>query len=973
MKPRSAGNNPEALSAPNARAHAEASRAEPESEGGYSEGAYASLRDEGESGEDKASLRETNAGQGTLKLPPRGTLGEKPSNPEAFPAPPVPSSSSTSVSSSLAASSLPPSASLSVRPVSVRPADPPATACSKSSARPPARVSRRRGDNPQSRRPSHAHAPPPPRGGRRRLRRDTDEARYIRLSREGSLARFSSSLRLGLLRSGLPVKIALESSEVASLQLPAPLFLFLPRSSYLPQIVSECVSRFRFFLRPTQSPGVPGPARAPSPCFSFLGSPLDWRLPLGVSFDLFTACQLSPAGPSSPWLGAQGDSLSRGARRQAADARDAGSEGAGGEPSGRSAGLANARGANGEGKGGRPRDLRTRQGTGRPSLRRNRGNSTETEAGELIAVCPPEACGASVPLPWPLTFHFHSSPATLSRPPIALPAARSLHGDAGERETRAGSESASASRPNASSASQSEQVKGGGGFVDRSEEEKGGGAAGHAAERGPTPSLLLPPAATPYEGWAAFESLFLNNLRQASYLLTGSAAAFHHLSKADELALLAAFRTADLAAYLEAVAPLEGGEPERRPGHPGPRARSRAARGWAPPVDGVGDWWREGRTKACRPDQGTVHRLPVRLHFVTRGVLGRRETESGDAARGAEEAEESGGEGRRWGRASTQTLGSKKQAVPLLMSMLTAVPVFSAAETEASARVHARGLAGSGGGDGKSDDGSGDGAAAGLCESDSGRLSSRSEGERKGGRETTHAEDRPRSQSTSETDPLPSGNSAPSKRDDIASAFPGSARRARSADSEAGAFYTLGDLLHSTLQQLFPRKTWRRVRTGAGRTRLDSGSVAATRRQAHDPPMEGRGDRTRVLAASLPSSRVGGREDEGQKRESAEEGWFSGSEEGDASDRSEDCDLSTASDDDWEDDSEGLSTEGEIVSVRPLYRSRGCRVLVQGVEPLLETPLYWLWKNASCMDLFLHVVVVLPPTVTPRLICDTPA
>ncbi|KEP63811.1 UNVERIFIED_CONTAM: hypothetical protein HHA_230860 [Hammondia hammondi] len=879
-----------ALRSRNSAADSRETGPEREEEEGTCDGVYGAIRDQGDPRDQRFSrgekIQDLEPGerQGDAQLS-RGSQplfrenhGEKPLNPASPPR----FSSSTSVGSSPQPSLPPPppaASQASLRPAPARPEGegPPTSACSGACS------SSRRGnaDELRARRAAlhGVEAPlfPGVRGqpSRGRQAENSREVGRVRLSRQSSLGRLHSSLRQSLLRSGLPVRIALETSEVVSLQPPPPLFLFLPRSSYLPQIVNECVTRFRFFLRPTQARGVAGPERPPSPSFSCLGFPLDWRLPLGVSVDLL-AGQLLPCGVRPPLRRDAGDGAVLPTHER--ETRVAGDEG------------------------GTGRAAKGRPGRKRASSRRQASSvhAADRDAQDLVAVCPPEACGAAVPLPWPLTFHFHSSPATLARSPSAG-ASPGEHGD--ERGC-----------------------------------EKGGEEGGGQTVR--CPPVLLPPASSPtYEGWAAFESMFLNSLRQASYLLTGSAAAFHRLSKADELALLAAFRSADLPGFLEAVAPLQGGDPER--------ARGEAAGG------GFERRRRGDRGKSGRHDQSAVHRLPVRLHFVTRGVEGCErgsDVSWGQAVDGAEG---------RWGPA-THAMGSKNaHAVPLLMSMLMAAPVF--AETPAGEPGDVRGFA--------------DLGTAGGGEEDVAAVSV--EGGRKAGcREGDKAEEeRQRRQATSETEPVQAGEAAnvSLKKGDTADTSK-LARRAYSDEFDTREFYTLGDLLHSTLPQLFPQKVWHCLESTSHARRL---SEFAVRREA-GAPAEGRRDRSHTLSHSLPErggdeapadvhEALSRREEEmGGKRESSEEAWFSGSEVADAAGGSEYSeDQHESANSEWEDEEESdghVDTTREIVAVRSQFRSRGCRVLVQGIEPMLETPLYWLWKNASCMDLFLHVVVVLPPT-----------
>ncbi|CDJ34156.1 autophagy protein, putative [Eimeria mitis] len=215
---------------------------------------------------------------------------------------------------------------------------------------------------------------------------------------------FDASERLRLMQSGLPLCIFLESSEVVAIKPPAPLYIFVPRVSYLPTLIDKCHEHFKPYIQP--SFGQPT-----SPFFDFGGIPIDWRLPIGVAFDILSSM-----------------------------------------------------------KGGRAQRLTA-----------SVADCSAADAGfhELAA------CGCDVQLPWCLTIHFHGSASSY------------LSGG-------------------------STKVFSSPGFV----------------------------------GWAGFESFFINSLKQATYIINGSAVPFQRLPKAAEMQLLTASRTGAIADFLEGCSQL---------------------------------------------------------------------------------------------------------------------------------------------------------------------------------------------------------------------------------------------------------------------------------------------------------------------------------------------------------------------------------------------------------------------------------
>lgn len=211
---------------------------------------------------------------------------------------------------------------------------------------------------------------------------------------------FDASERLRLMQSGLPLCIFLESSEVVALKPPAPLYIFVPRVSYLPTLIDKCHEHFKPYIQP--SFGQPT-----SPFFDFGGVPIDWRLPIGVAFDILSSLK-------------------------------------GGRPTKRLANSASCRSVD------------------------------DAEFGELAS------CGCDVQLPWCLTIHFHGSASSY------------LSGGANK---------------------------------------------------------LF--AFQEFFGWASFESFFINSLKQATYIVNGSATPFQRLAKAAEMQLLTALRTGSIAQFLE--------------------------------------------------------------------------------------------------------------------------------------------------------------------------------------------------------------------------------------------------------------------------------------------------------------------------------------------------------------------------------------------------------------------------------------
>ncbi|KAL8449183.1 hypothetical protein Emag_003703 [Eimeria magna] len=210
---------------------------------------------------------------------------------------------------------------------------------------------------------------------------------------------FDASERLRLMQSGLPLCIFLESSEVVALKPPAPLYIFVPRVSYLPTLIDKCHEHFKPYIQP--SFGQPT-----SPFFDFGGIPIDWRLPVGVAFDILSSLK--------------GGRASKGLEISGAEAFG------------------------------------------------------DIEFDELAA------CGCDVQLPWCLTIHFHGSA--------------------------------------------SNYLSGGANRLFSFQE---------------------------FLGWASFESFFINSLKQATYIINGSAAPFQRLTKGAEMQLLTASRTGSIAQFLE--------------------------------------------------------------------------------------------------------------------------------------------------------------------------------------------------------------------------------------------------------------------------------------------------------------------------------------------------------------------------------------------------------------------------------------
>lgn len=211
---------------------------------------------------------------------------------------------------------------------------------------------------------------------------------------------FDASERLRLMESGLPLCIFLESSEIVALKPPAPLYIFVPRVSYLPTLIDKCHEHFKPYIQP--SFGQPA-----SPFFDFGGIPIDWRLPIGVAFDILSSIK---GGHSTKRLGA--------------------------------------------------------------CLREKSGD--DIEFSELAS------CGCDVQLPWCLTIHFHGSASSYL---------------------------------------------------------SGGSNKLFALQE--------------FWGWASFESFFINSLKQATYIINGSAIPFQRLAKAAEMQLLTSSRTGSIAQFLE--------------------------------------------------------------------------------------------------------------------------------------------------------------------------------------------------------------------------------------------------------------------------------------------------------------------------------------------------------------------------------------------------------------------------------------
>lgn len=199
---------------------------------------------------------------------------------------------------------------------------------------------------------------------------------------------------------GIPICIYLEPSEVVAIKPPAPLYLFVPRVSYLPHLIERCHEHFKPYMQP--SFGQPS-----FPYFDFEGIAIDWRLPIGVVFDIL--------------------SLFKGQSAMKELVRGFGCE--------------------------------------------NVKNPTR----EALA-----ACGCDFTFPLCLTVHFHGSMSSISC--------------------------------------------------------------------GSRPQLFSFPDFT---GWAAFESVFINSLKQASFAINGSATPFQRMPRATEMRLLETSRLGSVQSFLD--------------------------------------------------------------------------------------------------------------------------------------------------------------------------------------------------------------------------------------------------------------------------------------------------------------------------------------------------------------------------------------------------------------------------------------
>ncbi len=84
----------------------------------------------------------------------------------------------------------------------------------------------------------------------------------------------------------VPLCMYMHPSEVAASQPPEAAYLLVPRDSYLPLLAEAASAHFQAWLPPGDDTGS-------TVWFSFEGQPLQWRLPVGVLFDLLA--------PPLPW------------------------------------------------------------------------------------------------------------------------------------------------------------------------------------------------------------------------------------------------------------------------------------------------------------------------------------------------------------------------------------------------------------------------------------------------------------------------------------------------------------------------------------------------------------------------------------------------------------------------------------------------------------------------------------------------
>eukprot|EP00922_Rhytidocystis_sp_ex-Travisia-forbesii_P020665 GHVS01030366.1.p1 GENE.GHVS01030366.1~~GHVS01030366.1.p1 ORF type:complete len:824 (-),score=265.07 GHVS01030366.1:496-2967(-) len=296
-----------------------------------------------------------------------------------------------------------------------------------------------------------------------------------------------------LFQGHILLSIRLCSTEVAALRPPPPYFVMPLRLSYLPQLVEEAFQYFRPFLQP--SFGLPV-----EPSFRRNGRLLDWRLPVGLLFDLL-----------------HGDDGRGGGGRSSRRRRKEEVVGGDGWRRRRRDGVVTEEGMMGGGGGRRQHVVDSVQAAvGSTSSSWYHGSSGSVIEDE-------EDIEEEGRVPWDITINFHTNatrPVQRTAPQVGGGSAPPAVGFLDEKE-----EDGSSSR--------------GGGVT------QGEGELGEDMDAQDTP---------PYRGWRSFESLLMNSLKQMSYLANGSIISFQRLSKARELEMLEALQTSNLGVLFDIIA-----------------------------------------------------------------------------------------------------------------------------------------------------------------------------------------------------------------------------------------------------------------------------------------------------------------------------------------------------------------------------------------------------------------------------------